>query len=203
MKRLVAIGDSIVHGTCSKEKFGLVEGNFIKLFAKKFVFDEVLNYGMNGTTVSTDTAWRPTVAMCVYIDEMFPADVAIIAGGTNDFGNNVELGAISDNTDKTFYGALKILFEKAIKRYKKIIVITPIKRKGEEKNAKGYALDDYRAAIKKVAENYPFLVINGEKIPLNFDEHIPDGLHPNSAGHKIYGEYVCSAYKKYESKEMK
>ena len=35
MKRLVAIGDSIVHGTCSSEPFGLVENNFIKIIGEK------------------------------------------------------------------------------------------------------------------------------------------------------------------------
>ncbi len=196
MKRLVAIGDSIVHGSGKGEAFGLIENNFIKLFAQEFNFEEVFNYGMNGTTICTDTSWRPTCAMCVYIDEFFPADVAIIAGGTNDFGQSVEIGNINDQTDKTFYGALKILFDKAIKRYKKIIVITPIKREGEDKvNKKGYTLGDYRQAIKIVAEKYPCVVIEGEKIPLSFNEHIPDGLHPNSAGHKIYAEYICSIMK--------
>lgn len=195
MKRLVAIGDSITHGSCGGEPYSLVEDNFIKLFASEFNFDEVLNYGTNGTTVCTDTDWRPTLAMCVYIDEMFPAPLAIIAGGTNDYGKDVEIGNITDDTDKTFYGALKILFEKAAKRYEKVIVITPIKRKNEQKNKKGYTLGDYRNAIKKVASGYPFLVVDGESIPLEFDEHIPDGLHPNSAGHKIYAVHLIEKLK--------
>ncbi len=195
MKRLIAIGDSIVHGTCSQEKFGLVENNFVKLFAERFGFDEVQNYGLNGTTVCTDTDWRPTCAMCVYIDEMFPATLALIAGGTNDFGRNVEIGDLSDETDKTFYGALKILFKKATKKYEKVIVITPIRRKNEDKNEKGYTLDDYRKAIKEVAKDYSFLIVDGENIPLNFVENIPDGLHPNSAGHKIYSDYLIKKVK--------
>ncbi len=197
MKRLVAIGDSIVHGTCDNEPFGLVENNFIKITANNFGFDEVLNYGVNGTTISTDTDWRPTLAMCVYIDEMFPADFAIIAGGTNDYGKNVEIGNIDDDTDKTFYGALKTLFKKATQKYKQIVVITPINRKNEEQlNQKGYTLNDYRKAIKEVASLFSVLVIDGENIPLDFDRHIPDGLHPNAEGHKIYGDYVCSILKK-------
>ncbi len=190
MKRLVAIGDSIVHGTCDQEPFGLVENNFVKLFAKEIGFEEVLNYGTNGTTISTDTDWRPTLAMSVYIDEFFPADVALIAGGTNDYGKGVEIGNIEDTTAQTFYGALNILLSKAVKKYKKIIVITPIKRANEDKNQRGYTLGDYRKAIKQAVKNYPIIVIDGENIPLEIKKDIPDGLHPNSKGHKIYADYL-------------
>lgn len=190
MKRLVAIGDSIVHGTCSSEPFGLVENNFIKIIGEKLGVSEVVNYGINGTTMCPETEWRPTLAACLYIDEMLPADIAIVACGTNDYGRNVEIGDANDKTEKTFCGALNVFFEKALKRYARIVYVTPIKRKNEDKNTKGYTLSDYRVAIKEVAKKYSVTIIDGEKIALDFEKHIPDGLHPNSKGHEIYASYL-------------
>ena len=129
MKRLVAIGDSIVHGTCSSEPFGLVENNFIKIIGEKLGVSEVVNYGVNGTTMCPETEWRPTLSACLYVGEMLPADIAIVACGTNDYGRNVEIGDANDKTEKTFCGALNIFFEKALKRYARLVYVTPIKRK--------------------------------------------------------------------------
>ena len=196
MKRLVAIGDSIVHGTCSIEPFGLVENNFIKIISENLGVSEVVNYGINGTTMCPETEWRPTLAACLYVDEMLPADLAIVACGTNDYGRNIDIGDANDKTEKTFCGALNIFFEKALKRYDRIVYITPIRRKNEEKNTKSYTLSDYRAAIKEVSKKYSVTVIDGEKIELDFNKHIPDGLHPNSEGHKFIADYVVSEFKK-------
>lgn len=191
-KRLVAIGDSITHGASKDAPCMLVENNFIKIFGKRFGFDEVLNYGTNGITISTATDWRPTLAMSMYIDEMQAGDVGIIAGGTNDWGRNVEIGKADDISTDTFYGALNTLFEKAKKRYKQIIVITPIRRKNCGRNEKGYTLSDYRKAIKLKAEEFSFFVVDGDEIELEFSEHIPDGTHPNSKGHRIYAEHLIN-----------
>ena len=196
MKRLIAIGDSITHGTCNKEPpFGLVEENFIKIIADALGYEEVFNYGVNGTTICSDTSWRPTLAMCRYIGEMFPGDLAIIAGGTNDYGANVEIGKISDEEENTFYGALKILYTKALQRYKDIIVITPSMRQSEVANAKGYTLDDYRNAIKEVAKTFSLKVLDGSQIPFDLERDIPDGLHPNSSGHRLYADWVLKNIK--------
>lgn len=197
MKRFVGIGDSIVHGTSFEERFGIVENNFIKIVGEKLGFDEIINYGVNGTTVCPMTEWRPTLAMCLYVDEMLPGDLAIIAGGTNDYGRNIEIGSVEDSTDKTFYGSLILLFVKAKKRFRNVFVITPIKRIGEnEKNKKGYILSDYRNAIKTKANEFEIPVINGIEINFDFKKHIPDGLHPNREGHKVYANFVINEIKK-------
>lgn len=192
MKRLVAIGDSIVHGTCSNEAFGIVENNFIKILGDKLGVDEIVNYGVNGTTMCPETDWRPTLAACLYVDEMLPADLAIVACGTNDYGRNIEIGTPNDKTEKTFCGALNIFFEKSLKRYARLVYVTPIRRENESANKKGYTLSDYRKAIKEVAKKYSVTVIDGEKIEFEFSKHIPDGLHPNAEGHKLYAAYLES-----------
>lgn len=192
MKRLVAIGDSIVHGTCSKEPFGLVEENYIKIIGQFYNFDDIINYGINGTTVCPKTDWRPTLAACLYVDEMLPADLAFISCGTNDYGKNIAIGNIDDTNENTFCGSLNILFNKAVKRFKEIIYLTPIPRYNENKNEKGYTLDDYRKAIKEVGYKYKIIVLDGKKVILDKKLHLPDGLHPNSFGHKKIAKFIIA-----------
>lgn len=198
MKRLVAIGDSIVHGTCSCAPFGLVEDNFVKIIGKSLGFEEILNFGVNGTTVSTDTDWRQTLALSVYIDEIFPAEFVVIASGTNDYGKNVEIGTEKDTDCKTFYGALNTLFTKAKNRFDNVLVIAPIKRKSESANLKGYTLEDYRNALYNRAKAFGFYFIDGGKIPFDFDKHIPDGLHPNALGHQLYASYLLDKIRTFD-----
>ena len=201
-KRLVAIGDSITHGSCAEYKpFLMVKKTFVDIVGEKFGFDEIINYGTNGTTISTDTDWRPTMAMCVYIDEMLPADMAIIAGGTNDHNKSVEIGDIDDIDDKTFYGGLNKLYEKAKKRYKKIVVITPISKKNSGANQKGYTIDDYRISIEKCCQKHGLICIDGKELKINLEDDIDrkkyanDGLHINQRGHELFAKMIIEKLK--------
>lgn len=196
-KKMVAMGDSITHGSGAGWKFGLVENCFAKIVANHYGY-ELKNYGINGTTIAEQFEWRPTCSLCNYVEETYPADVLIIASGTNDYGRNVEIGNESDVCKSSLYGAMNILFDKARKKYKKIIVITPIDRKDSDKlNEKGYSLQDYRNAIKKTALKYGAFVIDGLNIPIdaNNTEHVSDGLHPSVKGQEIYSKYLVEKLK--------
>lgn len=196
-KRFVALGDSIVHGVWS----GKPENKFVELVAKGLGYKAVYNYGVNGTTVCPQTDWRPTVATCLFIDETPCAEFALIAGGTNDYGKSVEIGCVEDKTENTFYGALDMLFRKAKKKYNQICVVTPIPRKTEEKNAKGYTLDDYRKAIRIKAREYELPVIDGKGLGIDpakeeqWDLFMKDEVHPNASGHRLYAEYILEYLK--------
>lgn len=198
MKRLVTIGDSITRGTYTD--FGddcpahIASPCFAEIVKEKLGFDELLNYGYNGVSISTTTYQNPKGAMSVGIDEMEIGDFAIVAGGTNDFGTDVELGTPADKTDISFYGALDIFYKKLRERYgDKLLIVTPIRRI-QKTNAKGYALEDYRKAIEYRAKEYEFCVLDGYSVPIypEKEEHrkayILDGLHPNTAGHALYAE---------------
>ena len=56
-------------------------------------------------------------------------------------------------------------------------------------------LDDYRKAIKKVAKEFFFPVLEGELIEFDFKRDIPDGLHPNANGHRIYADWILDKSK--------
>lgn len=200
MKRLVTIGDSITRGTYTD--FGddcpahIASPCFAELVKEGLGFDELLNYGYNGVSISSTTRQNPQGAMSLGIDEMEIGDFAIVAGGTNDFGTDVELGTPTDKTDISFYGALDIFYKKLRERYRdKLLIITPIRRI-QEKNAKGYTLEDYRKAIELRAKEYGFCVLDGYSVSIypEKEEHrnayILDGLHPNTAGHALYAEKI-------------
>ena len=200
MKRLVAIGDSITRGTYTD--FGddcpahIANPCFAELVKDGLGFDQLLNYGCNGVSISATTYQNPQGAMSLKIDEMEVGDFALVAGGTNDFGTDVELGFPEDKTDSSFYGALNVFYQKLRERYQdRVLIITPIRRANLE-NKKGYALDEYRKAIEKRASEYGFCVLDGYLVDIDpsKDEHrqkyMLDGLHPNTAGHALYAEQI-------------
>ncbi len=208
-KTLVAIGDSITRGTFTGENdpypCSIASPNFVEIIRRGLGYDNLINYGENGVSVSATSPTMPELAVCKRVDEFVNADTAVVAIGTNDFGNSVALGNNNDTTDISFYGALDILYRKLKIKYQTVYIITPIRRLNAEKNEKGFSLSDYRDAIKYKAKQYDFPVIDGYKIPIDpYDENerkrlILDGLHPNTEGHKLYADYVISVIKQLEN----
>lgn len=208
MKTLIAIGDSITHGsyvnipeTNRDEDWRVASPTFSEIIKEKLSFDKLINYGADGITVSASGFEGNDYSLTKYIDEMEGGDTVIIAGGTNDYGNEktVELGNINDKQDVSFFGGLFVLFTKVKEKYNnsKIYVLTPIHRLSEdEKNSKGYILEDYRKAIIERAKEFGFEVIDGKCVPINpknkedKEKYMIDGLHPNQEGHKIMAEYL-------------
>ena len=77
-----------------------------------------------------------------------------------------------------------------------IYFVLPIHRSDEDGNVIGLSLKEYREAIKIKAEKHKIPTIDGFEIPIDprIAEHrklySKDGVHINSDGHRIYGEYV-------------
>ena len=200
MSTLVVLGDSITRGTFTGEgdwcPLSLAQPPFAELVGKQLGFDVVHNYGTNGISVSETTALEEGYCLCKWIDQAEQGDVLIVAGGTNDYGNEggVELGKEADRTDVSFLGALYVLFEKIAQRYtpQSVYILTPLRREGEDvPNEKGYVLSQYRDAIRRRAKAFGFTVVEGEQIPLDPAKeedkrhYMLDGLHPNTEGHAI------------------
>ena len=197
-KRLVTIGDSITKGTYFEKNDAVfvANPNFSTIVKESLGFEELINYGVDGVCISSQTQQCPERAICKTVDTMEMGNLVLVAAGTNDYATNVPLGNIEDCTDVSFFGALYVLFKKLNNKQAKVYIVTPIPRAQDGQNLLGYSLDDYRTAIMMRAKEFHFHIIDGKKVPINPKESLErekymfDGLHPNTSGHKIYAEYI-------------
>lgn len=214
-KKINFLGDSITegHGT---------SGNgfrFVDLVKEMAGLAASRNYGIGGTRIARQqhpgNEWFDQDFMS-RVDRMDPdADVIVVFGGTNDFGHgDAPFGTFEDRTPDTFSGALHVLYNKLIERYPEaeIVVLTPLHR-GNEDNPLGdnwnktegveYGpLKKYVDRIRETAEYYSLPVLDlwsMGKLQARTDvirqKYMPDGLHPNDAGHRILAERICSFLK--------
>lgn len=188
------LGDSITegHGTSSEA------ARFTSLIAAQ-TGALTRCYGIGGTRIARQTHPsdnpRHDLDFLSRVPDMSPdADVVVVFGGTNDFGHgDAPFGTFADRTADTFCGAVHALFIALIEKYpaSAIIVLTPMHRLGEDTpNMHGRVLRDYVEVIRQTAEYYalPVLdlfVMSGVQpaVPVMREKYMPDGLHPNDAGH--------------------
>lgn len=169
------------------------------------------NYGISGTRIARQTHPSDPASFdldfCMRVDGMDPdADVVVVFGGTNDYGHgDAPFGVPSDRTPDTFYGALHTLYTALICRYpqSKIVVLTPLHRCGEEISVEKRPgvelrpLKQYVEAIREAAEYYSLPVLDlfavsglQPNVPVIRERDLPDGLHPNDAGHARLAELI-------------
>lgn len=156
-------------------------------------------YGIGGTRIAhqrmpSDNP-RHDLDFNSRVGDMSPdADVIAVFGGTNDFGHgDAPFGCFSDRTADTFCGAVHTLFTALLEKYPAatIIVLTPLHRLGEDvPNRHGHVLRDYVEVIRRTAEYYSLPVLDlyavsgiQPAVPVMQQTYMPDGLHPNDAGH--------------------
>ena len=158
-------------------------------------------YGIGGTRIARQTKpseWpRHDLDFPSRVEEMDPdAELIVVFGGTNDFGHgDAPFGEFSDRTVWSFCGALHVLYTSLLEKYPTatIMVMTPLHRVTEDiPNMHGKVLKDYVDMIRKTAEYYslPMLdlyAVSGMQpaVPVMLETYMPDGLHPNDAGHVI------------------
>ena len=158
-------------------------------------------YGIGGTRLARQTKPsenpRHDLDFPSRVKEMEPdADVVVVFGGTNDFGHgNAPFGTPADRTADTFCGALHELYTSLLTKFPKaqFVIITPLHRATESiPNMHGRVLRDYVDEIRAAAEYYSLPVLDlwaeygvQPSVPVMKDMYMPDGLHPNDAGHVI------------------
>ena len=190
-KKINFLGDSITEGVgasekahCYVEQFAAATGAICR------------NYGISGTRIAKRRVPYEIPEFDRYyasrVPEMDPdADVVVVFGGTNDYGHgDAPLGEMSDRTVWTYYGALHVLFTALIEKYPtaQIVILTPLHREDEEKRMP--ILKPFVDATRQVAEYYSLPVLDlwanygiQPRIPVMKNMYVPDGLHPNDAGH--------------------
>lgn len=211
-KKINFLGDSITEG-CRVEQYENIYWNRIGR-------DEgaiVRGYGVGGTRIARQ--WVPSedrqkdrdfVSRGREMDD--DADIVVVFGGTNDFGQgDAPLGTMVDRTQDTFYGALHTLFTMLIEKYPAatIVMMTPLHRccednlRGDGCKALNVApLKTYVEIIREVAEYYAVPVLDlfatggmQPKVPIIKERYMPDGLHPNDAGHAILAKKLAAFLK--------
>ena len=128
-------------------------------------------------------------------------DFIMIAGGTNDYNQGVDVGQYGDNTEYTTYGALKLICEYLKTNYPTtpVFFITPINVMKDISGIDRSLLNKYRNAIYEVATLYGYNVINGiDLVPVvgntTWDNEFityNDGTHPTTKGHAMYYKNLC------------
>ncbi len=196
------LGDSITEGV------GVTgpEKCFHQIIKEKFNLSIANNYGVGGTRIARQTVpTREDTKVDLTFElraEVMDRDVdaVVVFGGTNDFGHgDARFGnADSDSEDVyTFCGALNSLISKLKREFSKseIIFMTPLHRLAETEPSvpDGKILSDYAEAILEICKKRDVKVIDLFKInPLDSSDEslVPDGLHPNDAGHAIMAEVI-------------
>lgn len=196
------LGDSITEGvgTTAESK------RYFELIRKTFDLKEANGYGISGTRLAKQTIPSEKPSFDIYfasrVEGMKDADGIVVFGGTNDYGHgDAPIGTFSDRTPDTFYGACHDLYTKLIEKYpgKPIVIVTPLHRLEENekkvKHGREVTLKTYVDIIREVAEYYSLPVCDLYKssglqpeVPVIMEKYVPDGLHPNDAGHEIIAE---------------
>ena len=203
-KKIACLGDSITEGA---QAAGWQWHRYIDSWCKSNGINSIVtNLGIGGTSVCTSSYVSDRLKPFVNRLDTIPADadIVVIFGGTNDWGNSAILGNITDTGTSSFYGAYKYILEwLAINRPNaKVMTMTPLKRyyRGNgttwvnaqtTPNSRGNILPDYVRAVKEVSEMYaiPCVDLHNES-GLNpvlenvRNRFIGDGLHPTAEGNK-------------------
>ena len=209
---VVALGDSIVFGMnpnvmTSEYYEGYNDMNeqhisYMQLACDKLGYN-FTNYGICASTVARkDDADKSSSMALRYTEMPNDIDLVYVAGGSNDwYYNSIPLGTNEDRDVNTFYGALHMLCKGLKEKYPNSLIVfaTPIKRwidRGDASdgslNIVGESIDAYCLAIKEVCAMYD-ITVHDMHNELSFnpwdvldrETYIPDGVHPNLAGHKI------------------
>lgn len=161
---------------------------------------KVLDYGVSGSGFTVKESFLERL-------QRTPpdADYITVFGGTNDFRlGSKPLGVFQDKNNDSFYGSLHLFFEALIKKYptKILSAITPLPRWRESEgdwNSRGETLKQYAEAIKEVTGFYgiPCKDMYSEggiyaKNPVFITTFMPDGLHPNSEGHRLFHNKILT-----------
>ena len=187
------LGDSITEGVGASDPSKC----YVSLIAEQ-TGAVCRNYGISGTRIAKRRVPYDIPEFDRYyasrVPEMDPdADIVVVFGGTNDYGHgDAPLGEMNDRTIWTYYGALHVLFTALLEKYPaaQIVVLTPLHRDDEEKRTP--TLKPFVDATRQVAEFYSLPVLDlwanygiQPRIPVMKEMYVPDGLHPNDAGHAI------------------
>lgn len=199
--KMACLGDSITEGVGVTD----INNMYYNRIRRECGIRELYIDGIGGTRIARQIKPSENTIQDLHfisrvndIDE--DCDLIVVFGGTNDFGHgDAPIGTSEDKTEDTFWGACHVLCEKLIERFPKsqIVFVGPLHRLEEDnicgtnKSEPVGTLYDYVEIVKTVTRKYsiPFLdmfQVSGltPKVSVYRELYMPDGLHPNDAGHE-------------------
>lgn len=180
---------------------------FHQLIMKEQNLEFAYNYGVGGTRIARQRVpgranTKEDLTFEIRAEVMDKsADAVVVFGGTNDYGHgDAPMGDLDSEDIYTFCGGLNSLITKLQKDFPnaEIIFMTPIHRVDEDKPSapESKVLADYAEAIKAICKKRAIKVIDLFGInPIDpYDKNlVPDGLHPNDAGHRVLADVITEA----------
>ncbi len=207
-KTLVALGDSLIHGS----KLGPEVTWVNKLAARHGM--TVYNYGINGNSVALPASEEKHPPMCVRYAEMADgADYVVVLGGANDKRLSIPLGDEDRKGDRsyrditTFRGALNTLIVGLTEKYPKakLLLMTNYNR-WPGKNKLGMSDIEYVDAMLEVSALWSLPCFdNYRECGLSFqnpaqlawiDEGLVKGADPNHHFSEEAYEWLLNKYEK-------
>lgn len=214
-KKIAGLGDSITYGYIPRNYPGYPGqlASYLIRMAEAFGAT-ALNYGISGSTLAYHATRNPMSRRFAAMDD--DADLIILMGGTNDVRNGIALGTMGDSTDATFYGALDVLAQGLLNKFrynqgteigakKMLVFMTPIRLfDAGEPDGLDALLPSYCEAVKEVAEKYAIPVFDAyndsgltpelfrtlQGTATNYTDlynpYVTDGTHPTQEGHEIF-----------------
>ena len=200
-KSVVFVGDSITAGTGTTK-------TYCEYLEESMGFGSVTVMGVGGSCMSTASDYGTGNSPLINRWQSIPnADLIVIFMGTNDYGHETPLGTIDDSGDESFYGALNTIIPGIVTAHphSRVVVLTPLHRYGAGTskllgerftydhlpNGRGHTLGDYVDALEAVCERWSVPVIDlfsesgiHPAVPAQKTSYMPDGIHPNAAGHE-------------------
>lgn len=221
-KTIAGLGDSITWGFIPRNAPGYPGQlqSWLPLVAEELGASP-LNYGLSGSTLGANSSGADQPMSRRFSAMSDAADLVIVMGGTNDVRKSVPLGVMGDTADTTYYGALDVLCQGLLQKYryaqgeaagagKKIMFMTPIRLLdiGSPDDLHP-TLGNYAAAMKEVCARYSIPVFDAYNLsgltPNLFrtlvgtepgytdiyNPYVADGTHPTQEGHQILASAVA------------
>ena len=200
-KKITCVGDSITAGSGTTKTYWSILNETLQP-------ESMTGMGVAGSCVSATSDYKTSNSPLINRYTSIPeSDIITIYMGTNDYGHETPMGTIDDAEDISFYGALNVIISgiRQAQPDAQLVWITPTHRYGFGTskmlgtqftydylpNGRGYSLEDYVDAIKDVCAKHSVPVIdlfNLSGMDPSLSEvrtqYMPDGLHPNTAGHE-------------------
>ena len=195
-KKINFLGDSITYGAGVNNQ----ELRFDRLMCTRYGAAEAFNFGISGTRLAyqlQNGVFVSDNSFSERVDNLrHDADITVVFGGTNDYGHGTApFGIMTDLGKNSYCGAIRYILKKLRDEYpgQTVIFMTPMRRKGGNSvygKVNGLPLRAYCDAIIEACKEFGVTCIDlynelgiDPDIEADRERYVPDGLHPNEAGH--------------------